>query len=72
MKPKRPFRLIVTQCAVALLSPAIFAQTSKTITGTVTGQGNAPLAGATVSAKGSKAVTATDAVANIRMFMTTD
>jgi TonB-dependent starch-binding outer membrane protein SusC len=61
MRLQRLLRVIVTLCAIVLLSPAIFAQNLKTITGTVTGQNNSPLAGATVTAKGSKAVTTTDA-----------
>lgn len=71
MRQKRFPRVIATTIALLLLTTSLFAQ-KRMVTGIISDQNNAPLSGATVTVKGEKEVTTTDANGAFRIGVTSD
>lgn len=71
MRQKRFPRVIATTIALLLLTTSLFAQ-KRLVTGIISDQNNAPLSGATVTVKGEKEVTTTDANGAFRIAVSSD
>ncbi|MCG2614394.1 TonB-dependent receptor [Terrimonas sp. NA20] len=71
MRQKRFPRVIAATIVLLLLSTTLFAQ-KRSVTGIISDQNNAPLSGATVTVKGEKEVTTTDANGAFRIAVSSD
>lgn len=71
MRQKRFPRVIAATIVLLLLSTSLFAQ-KRLVTGIISDQNNAPLSGATVTVKGEKEVTTTDANGAFRISVISD
>ncbi|MBO9660509.1 MAG: carboxypeptidase-like regulatory domain-containing protein, partial [Chitinophagaceae bacterium] len=71
MRQKRFPRVIAATIVLLLLSTSLFAQ-KRLVTGIISDQNNAPLSGATVTVKGEKEVTTTDANGAFRIAVSSD
>jgi len=71
MRQKRFPRVIAATIVLLLLSTSLFAQ-KRFVTGIISDQNNAPLSGATVTVKGEKEVTTTDANGAFRIAVSSD
>jgi TonB-linked SusC/RagA family outer membrane protein len=71
MRQKRFPRVIATTIALLLLTSSLFAQ-KRMVTGIISDQNNAPLSGATVTVKGEKEITTTDANGAFRIGVSSD